>query len=357
MDHRKRLDGLLADFEQHRGIDLKFSISDAQWLCQSVAPVFLLDPTLLKLDGPVRICGDIHGQLPDLLRSFDSGGLPPYVTWLFLGDYVDRGPKSVEVICLLFALKLRFPSHIYLLRGNHESADTTEIFGFAQECRTKLNGQAWLDFCEVFDTLPLAAIVASSIFCVHGGISPMLDKVGQIAQIARPAKIPPRGLITDLLWSDPSRQLANFGPNARGPTVSWGMNAVVSFLQRNQLRKIVRAHQVAMDGFDFPFFPNESVVTLFTASNYAPDTPNRAAFLVVQSDARCDFHVLPPLVGGVLCRPRSGSVGEIRARPPPPGQNSAKRAVQRARRGSTAYEPPPIPQSAPVKKRRASDFH
>ena len=142
----------------------RFSTADVNWMCQSIIPIFLSEPSLLELEPPVYICGDIHGQLYDLLRVFENGGMPPNATYLFLGDYVDRGDKSVEVICLLFALKLLYPKNIYLLRGNHESPEMTELFGFAEECKKKLSRSMWPTFLKVFDTLPIGAVVGSQYF-------------------------------------------------------------------------------------------------------------------------------------------------------------------------------------------------
>jgi serine/threonine-protein phosphatase PP1 catalytic subunit len=321
-----RLDTLLDSCLYSPRSDYHFCSSDAQWLCQTVSTVFLAESSLLRIPAPVNICGDIHGQLSDLMRSLDSGGFPPFTSWLFLGDYVDRGPQSVEVICLLFALKIRYPQHVFMIRGNHESLEMTAVFGFADECKRKLNIHIWQEFCQVFETLPLAAVVGQSLFCVHGGISPDLHSLSQIEQIARPVQIPTKGMITDMLWSDPHPAVVHFGPNDRGTTVTWGVQAARAFLRRNRLDKIVRAHQVAMRGYEFPFAPDESVVTMFTASNYTLGTPNRAAFLVVRSDHDFDFRVLPAFPG-TLMRPRASSTMETRPTESGRGIHSGKRKV------------------------------
>jgi serine/threonine-protein phosphatase PP1 catalytic subunit len=190
----------------------------------------------------------------------------------------------------------------------------TEVFGFAQECRLKLNAQAWTQFCRVFDCLPLAAVISDAIFCVHGGISPTLRTLSQIDQIARPVQIPASGFVTDLLWSDPMRGLPHYGASDRGMTFLWGLAPARQFLKANGLKKIVRAHQVAMDGFDFPFRPDECVVTLFTASNYGIEFNNKAAFMRVNEALACDFRILqaPHSLVRVSVRGRSNS---IEARP------------------------------------------
>jgi serine/threonine-protein phosphatase PP1 catalytic subunit len=269
------------------------TLADAQWLCASVVPVLLREPTLLQLRGPLNICGDIHGQLLDLCRCFALGGAPGHARWLFLGDYVDRGPRSVEVLCLLLALKLRYPLSIWLIRGNHETRAMADCGDLAAECARKLDAAMVARFCDVFDALPLAAVVADALFCVHGGISPRLDRLRQIAEIRRPVEIPERGLLMDLLWSDPSCALQEFGPSPRGATVTWGLCPARRFLKRNKLRGIVRGHQVAARGFEYPFPNCTAVLTVFSAIDAAAALPNRAAFLEVDDAGGVEVREVP----------------------------------------------------------------
>ncbi|KAK8842631.1 hypothetical protein M9Y10_025490 [Tritrichomonas musculus] len=271
----------------------RFSTADVNWMCQSIIPIFLSEPSLLELEPPVYICGDIHGQLYDLLRVFENGGMPPNATYLFLGDYVDRGDKSVEVICLLFALKLLYPKNIYLLRGNHESPEMTELFGFAEECKKKLSRSMWPTFLKVFDTLPIGAVVGSQYFCIHGGLSPSLKTLDDVRQIKRPTSIPEDGLLADLLWSDPNPNTREWGPNDRGATITWGLKIATRFLSQTKLACIVRGHQMAMNGFDFPFSPVQNTVTVFTASKYANEYQNRAAYMSIEDKEGFSFIMLP----------------------------------------------------------------
>jgi serine/threonine-protein phosphatase PP1 catalytic subunit len=269
------------------------ALETVRWLCASIHRVFLAEGSLLVLDAPIRVCGDIHGQFVDLLRVFELGGLPPASRYLFLGDYVDRGKRSLEVIILLFALKFRFPDYVFLLRGNHESTEMTELFGFRDECGEKYNIPLWGIFLRVFDTMPIAAVVGNRYFCIHGGLSPDLITLDNIREIRRPVSVPEDGLLADLLWSDPNSVCDEWGPNDRGATISWGLKVAHQFLQRTGLRCIIRAHQMADDGYNYPFAPDRCVITIFTASRYAGEFHNKAAFLTIGDDLDATVSVLP----------------------------------------------------------------
>ncbi len=96
-------------------------------ICKLARELLLREPNVCRVHGPVTICGDIHGQFPDLLELFAVAGKPPDTNFLFLGDYVNRGRFSVEVITLLLLLKLRFPDRLTLLRGNHEARRISQV--------------------------------------------------------------------------------------------------------------------------------------------------------------------------------------------------------------------------------------
>jgi predicted phosphodiesterase len=173
-------------------------------LCVRARPILTNQPMLLELEAPIKICGDVHGQYSDLLRLFEYGGFPPVSNYLFCGDYVDRGKQSIETISLLLAYKIQYPENFFILRGNHESAGINRIYGFYDECKRRYSIRLWKTFSDVFNCLPVSALVDEKILCMHGGLSPELTNLQQIADLQRPCDVPDSGLLCDLLWSDPS---------------------------------------------------------------------------------------------------------------------------------------------------------
>lgn len=234
-------------------------------ICQAAREVFLSQPALLELAPPVKIVGDVHGQYMDLIRMFEMCGFPPSANFLFLGDYVDRGKQSLETILLLLCYKLRFPENFFLLRGNHECANVTRVYGFYDECKRRCNIKIWKTFVDTFNCLPIASIVAGKIFCVHGGLSPSLAHMDDIRQIARPTDVPDYGLLNDLLWSDPADMESDWEANERGVSYCFGKKVIMEFLQKHDFDLVCRAHMVVEDGYEF--FTDRVLVTVFSAPN------------------------------------------------------------------------------------------
>lgn len=175
---------------------------------------------------------------------FEYGGYPPEANYLFLGDYVDRGKQSIETICLLLAYKIKYKENFFLLRGNHECASINRIYGFYDECKRRFNVRLWKTFTDCFNCLPVAALIDEKILCMHGGLSPELKNLDQIRNIARPIDVPDHGLLCDLLWADPDKDLDGWGENDRGVSFTFGADKVVEFLEQHDLDLICRAHQV-----------------------------------------------------------------------------------------------------------------
>lgn len=267
-------------------------------ICNAAREIFLSQPALLELSPPVKIVGDVHGQYTDLIRMFEMCGFPPNSNFLFLGDYVDRGKQSLETILLLLCYKIRYPENFFLLRGNHECANVTRVYGFYDECKRRCNVKIWKTFVDTFNTLPIAAIVAGKIFCVHGGLSPSLSHMDDIRNIARPTDVPDYGLLNDLLWSDPADMDADWEANERGVSYCFGKKVIMEFLQKHDFDLVCRAHMVVEDGYEF--FNERILVTVFSAPNYCGEFDNWGAVMSVSAELLCSFELLKPLDSSAL---------------------------------------------------------
>mmetsp|Transcript_11865 Transcript_11865/g.19990 ORF Transcript_11865/g.19990 Transcript_11865/m.19990 type:complete len:559 (+) Transcript_11865:65-1741(+) len=284
------------------------AVDDLMQLCDRVQPLLEGEPTLLSLSAPVKVFGDIHGQYGDLMRIFDQFGAPrkeggdiQMVDYLFLGDYVDRGRHSLETIVLLLALKLNFPRRIFLVRGNHESPEVNVRDGFLHECVERLGGKqpgvaVWRRLNQLFEWFPIGAMINNIILCVHGGIGRTVTSLDQISSLVRPLRMggPHAEVLLDLLWSDPTKSDAVRGVHMndeRGsPVVCYGPDRVLSFLQANALKLIVRAHECVMDGFQR--FAGGSLITVFSATNYCNRWRNAGAILLVGKD----LEIVPKMI-------------------------------------------------------------
>ncbi|KAK5840108.1 hypothetical protein PVK06_008983 [Gossypium arboreum] len=211
--------------------------SEIKQLCLTAKKLFLSQPNLLQLEAPINICGDIHGQYSDLLRLF-------------------------------------------------------EIYGFYDECKRRFSVRLWKVFTDCFNCLPVSAVVDKKILCMHGGLSPDMKSLDQIRAIERPIDIPDQGLLCDLLWADPDREISGWGENDRGVSYTFGADKVAEFLKKHDLDLICRAHQVVEDGYEF--FAERQIVTLFSAPNYCGEFNNAGALMSVDASLLCSFQILKP---------------------------------------------------------------
>lgn len=259
-------------------------------LCSKIKELLIKESNVVHLQSPVTVVGDIHGQFYDLLEIFRIGGYCPDTNYLFLGDYVDRGLFSVETITLLICLKLRYPTRIYLIRGNHESRGITQSYGFYTECVRKYNSaNVWTYLTDLFDFLTLSVVIDNSIFCVHGGLSPTIHSIDQIKIVDRFREIPHEGPMADLVWSDPEEAKPDFALSPRGAGYTFGIDIVKKFLSRNDMSHILRAHQLCQEGYQVLF--DDRLSTVWSAPNYCYRCGNLASVLEVGSNGERFFNV------------------------------------------------------------------
>lgn len=259
-------------------------------ILKDATAVLTQEPNLLTVPAPVTVCGDVHGQYYDLMKLFEVGGDPSKTTYLFLGDYVDRGLFSIECLLYLYSLKLTYPTLVWMLRGNHECKHLTDYFTFKSECVKKYSLAVYGECLHSFNALPLAAIMNKQFFCVHGGISPELRTLDDLRHLDRFREPPTKGLMCDLLWADPiedydddSVDRAFVRNTVRGCLYAFTYKAACQFLERTGLLLIIRAHEAQDAGYRMykrtktMGFP--SLLTMFSAPNYLDTYNNKAAVL------------------------------------------------------------------------------
>uniref|UniRef100_A0A915A1F0 Serine/threonine-protein phosphatase n=3 Tax=Parascaris univalens TaxID=6257 RepID=A0A915A1F0_PARUN len=261
-------------------------------LCYRARELFWQQPTMIELSAPINICGDIHGQFEDLVALFTLNGFPPTKSYLFLGDYVDRGPYSLECIVLLFAYKVMYPDRITLLRGNHESRPVNKQYGFYLECTNRYSVVLYECFQFAFYCMPFCARIEKRILCMHGGISEGLTDLTQLERIERPCDIPDMGVLADLTWADPDPTITGYEESPRGAASVFGEDALKTFCDNLGLELIVRAHQVVQDGYEF--FGDRHLVTIFSAPNYCGQFDNAACILTLSENLECSFVIHRP---------------------------------------------------------------
>lgn len=270
----------------------KLGEEEIKLMCEKAKEILSGESNVQKVPCPVTICGDIHGQFFDLLELFRIGGKLPDTNYLFMGDYVDRGYYSLETVSLLVALKVRYRDRITILRGNHESRQITQVYGFYDECLRKYgNANVWKYFTDLFDYLPMTALVAEKIFCLHGGLSPSVDTLDQARALDRVQEVPHEGPMCDLVWSDPDDR-CGWGISPRGAGYTFGQDITELFNHTNNLDLVSRAHQLVMEGYQWAH--NRGIVTIFSAPNYCYRCGNLASIMEVDESLSYTFIPFDP---------------------------------------------------------------
>lgn len=278
-------------------------------LCDQVIVILKKEPQLISFKPPAKIFGSIHGQFRDLLRFFETFGVPDTnpkfgqsdieaVGYVFLGNYVDRGKHSLEVICTLLALKLKYPREIILLRGAHEDPFINLNEGLASECEERIGENVrspksvFSKLNQVFEYFSLACVIGKKVLCVPSGIGGHLQSISEIQKIPKPTKVihgesnsQSNKLVLDLLWSDPVQDL-NQNANklneqrshiANGGIIRFGVDRIKAFMKNNGFDVLIRSHEPVKDGLEK--FGDTNLYTVFSCSDYGGTHKNRAALL------------------------------------------------------------------------------
>ena len=265
-----------------------------------------------KHKSKISIVGDTHGQFSDLIKLLEMNGWPnennPYI---FNGDFVDRGAYGCEVILLILVLKICWPQHVLLNRGNHEVMWVSTCYGFSEECREKYDNEVYKLFVKLFNVLPLAAVIHNTVsgkrvFVVHGGLYGDHEKHG-IEWINENIKKPDdtkaelllesnevvknveedklralkHQIVQDLLWSDPRQKMGMHDNTQRGQGKVWGPDETKKFCGTHRIEYIVRSHET-VEGWETTH--GQQVHTVFSAANYCGTAGNLGAVLVIEGE-------------------------------------------------------------------------
>lgn len=291
---------------------LPFSNEDIEVLIRETIKIVQLEPTLVKVKSPVKVFGNLFGQYYDLMRFFESFGNPSedfqmgdisFMTYVFLGDFCDRGIFSLEVVFLLFALKVKYPDSIYLLRGHHEDESVNKHYGLFEECTSRVDDtMVFAKINAVFDFLPLACLIDNKILAIHGGIGSNINKLSDIASIKRPITITqevktlPQQMIIDILYSEYSESVSDISQNDErdvskfGFIVKFGKERLNRFLNENGLRLLITSHTWISEGVRVY---QDRIISVYSSTNYMDKAGNIGGMIHITKNSGS---ILPKLI-------------------------------------------------------------
>ena len=301
---------------------LPFTNQEIFDLIKEVKPLLEKDHSLIRIRSPCKVFGNIHGVYDDLMRYFESFGNPSddnqmgdinVMQYIFLGDFCDRGLYSLEVILLLFALKIKYPDFIYLIRGHHEDKTINEKYGLGDECHERLLDEIqnplsiFSNINKAFDYLPFGVLVDDNILLIHGGIGSSIHTLDDIESIKRPINVEHNVTntsqlhIIDLLWSEYSDNIDNIevnnerDKNKNGFIVKYGKERLNKFLNDNKINLLITAHQYVKEGFTT--FNNDRLLTVFSATNYMDKYNNIGGMITIaKKRANKRMNIIPKLI-------------------------------------------------------------
>ena len=249
----------------------KYSEKDILTLIKQIGNLLDSENNLVYIPkSRVIIVGDLHGDLETLQKIIQLFFRDNYDQLLFLGDYVDRGAKQVEVVNVLFYYKKLMPNKILLLRGNHEDPVINRQYGFYDEVRLKFSNhrQIYRAYNRIFSKLPLAAITWNRIFCIHGGIPQDLEDINSINNLPTEEQQIENPITKQLLWNDPHKRVKEFKWSNRGPGVKrFGEEAFFNFIENNKINYIIRSHEKQKNGYKKYF--DDKLISIFSSRSYS----------------------------------------------------------------------------------------
>jgi diadenosine tetraphosphatase ApaH/serine/threonine PP2A family protein phosphatase len=249
-------------------------------VCETIEILKKEEAVLKVSSSNVVVVGDLHGNLHTLVRIFNELGFPDSRSFVFLGDYIDRGSHSCEVLLLLYSLKILFPKQVILLRGNHEFKAMSECYDFRRECLMRFLPRVYSSIIDSFSYFPVAAIINDRIFCVHGGLIPNLE----VRRLNKESE--------DILWSDPRKEISGFEKSDRGRGFNFGCDVVKEFMDRESIEFLIRSHEYCEGGFSWSFGEEHRFLTIFSSVNYCEEK-NDGSVCILREESRFEIYQLP----------------------------------------------------------------
>ncbi|EZF73992.1 hypothetical protein H105_04321 [Trichophyton soudanense CBS 452.61] len=285
------IDDMIKRFKNGKQIHKKYAFQ----IVKAVRDIVYNEPTMVEIGveegSKLTVCGDTHGQFFDLLEIFRLNGFPSDThSYLFNGDFVDRGSWSCEIALLLYAYKWMRPKSFFLNRGNHETDDMNRAYGFEGECKAKYSERLFKVFSESFSALALATLIGQKYLVLHGGLfSDDNISLADIRALNRHNQRQPgqSGLMMEMLWTDP-QTLPGRGPSKRGVGMQFGPDVTKRFCEKNGLEAIIRSHEVRMEGYEVEH--DGRCITVFSAPKYCDSTENKGAYINIGPELKLDFH-------------------------------------------------------------------
>ena len=302
--------------------NLPFTDNEIIELIEGVKPILEKDHSLIRIRSPCKIFGNLYGIYNDLMRYFESYGNPSdnnqmgditVMQYIFLGDFCDRGYNSLEIIFLLFALKIKYPEFIYLIRGHHEDRYINQDYGLGKECLERLSDDIrdpfsiFANINKTFNLLPFGVLVDNNILLVHGGIGSSINTLEDIDCIKRPIDVVHNVTnneqlkVIDLLWSEYCDDIENIDANVerdklkKGFIVKYGKNRLNKFLDENKINLLITSHQFVKGGFTT--FNNDKLLIVFSATNYMNKFANVGAMITIsKKNANKRMNIIPKLI-------------------------------------------------------------
>ncbi|MFX1366181.1 MAG: metallophosphoesterase family protein [Promethearchaeota archaeon] len=256
----------------------------------------LLEFSIKEEIEEVYVIGDIHGNLSTLMKLIEIINKKNPKLVIFLGDIVDRGPNQLDCLLIILILKILFPLKYYILRGNHETLEMNEYYGFFQDFILRFkNSNRFNEVLSIYDVLPICALINGNILCLHGGIPQDTDIIKKLkGQKCKDLKLIFNSIsqgIYQIMWNDPKSEIMGFSRSFRGPGIFFfGYEVFENFMEVNNLEYLIRAHECFPEGFKWFF--NKRLLSVFSSANYRGSYhPNPASYAIIKNNK-----VIPKLI-------------------------------------------------------------